>query len=140
MVRQTTLRANVARIGAGMLVSGRAELTNVTFSGNNAFQSGGGLFVSEGNPRATLHHVTIYGNTAVNGTAVARVPGAGYGVSNSIVAGSCVGLGAQFPARNVVTDKTCGGGKIVAEPGLQLLSTAPNGMPVHRLAANSPRA
>lgn len=58
MVRQTTLRANVARIGAGMLVSGRAELTNVTFSGNNAFQSGGGLFVSEGNPRATLHHVT----------------------------------------------------------------------------------
>jgi CSLREA domain-containing protein len=136
VLRQVTFVHNVADVGAGAYAAGKAQFTNVTFSGNNSAKGGGGLFV-DGTGSALLLHVTITGNTGPGAAAIVVNGGGGFGMNGSIVEGSCFFGNAVFPQRNLVSNESCGG-LVAPELGLGPLTVSGNGVPTHPLTAASP--
>jgi CSLREA domain-containing protein len=144
---QVALLHNVAGRGAGLSVKGRADLTNVTIAGNNAYESGGGIEMGTAS-NISLLHVTITGNTGATTTAILAYLNSKGGtlirgklaIRSSIIEGRCTHppVLPVPPAQNIVTDTTCGQDEVVADPGLLAMRTKPDGVPTVPLSATSP--
>ena len=110
--------------GALYLASGRATITNTTFSGNSAGGDGGAIHNS-GDSKLT--HVTVVFNSAANTGGI--VDTATLQLYNSIVAdnmgGDCSGtLNALLG--NLIRDNSCGHDGLSADPNLLLLGGSPS--------------
>jgi CSLREA domain-containing protein len=134
IVDQVTFVHNVGGKGAGAFAGGKAKMTNVTFSGNNSSQGGGGLFV-DGSGSATLLHATFSGNTGPLATALATQ--GGFGMTGSVIEGSCLYGNDYFPGRDIVEDPSCKG-FLVDDAGLEPLTQAGNAVPTLPLKPTSP--
>lgn len=161
-INATTISRNTAQNAAGLDVTGPAELSNVTFSGNSASGDAGGLYAREGT--ILLSNVTVTENVADSD---ANLAGNGGGVwiagsytvvtaMNSLIAGnldlspsgsfapdcfgqlSSVGYNLVGQSAGCVLTGTMNGVITGTAPGLAPLQDAGGSTQVHPLLDGSP--
>lgn len=141
VIRDSTIADSVAYRGGGIYNNSALELLNVTISGNEAVENGGGIY-SDTSETVSMKHVTVTGNEA--GGAASGIYGVGGSTTilRSIVAGNEGTDDCNLVLSNALNldqDEECfdGAEAIHAPPKLKPLDNNGGPTPTHALRAAS---
>jgi len=95
-ISATTFTNNYAVNGGAIAVSGNLDVSNSTFSGNRANESGGGLYANSMMDAITLHNTTVAYNVADD-----DINGSGNGGGFSLENNAFLSLGNSLIANNI---------------------------------------